>query len=175
VQTADQGNGLTCKVTATNKSGSASAVSNTLTVQAPKSPPPQPLVPKITIPASILGAFEGAVRIPLACASSTCAGTIELTERVVVRHRSGRHTTISRKTLVLGRVSYALAAGHKSTIIMRLNATGRRVLAGGRRSRRVSATVVVSVISGVTVSKAVVIRTPIVLREKLTAHKLKRR
>jgi hypothetical protein len=170
VQTADQGNGLTCKVTATNKSGSASALSNTLTVQIPKPPAPPPPVPMITIRSSVLGAFGGAVRIRLACARSTCAGTIELTERVVVRHRRGRHTTISRKTLVLGRASYALAAGRRGTVVVRLNATGRRVLAGGRRSRRVSATVVVSVISGVTVRKSVLIRTPIVLRGRLTAR-----
>jgi Carboxypeptidase regulatory-like domain len=154
VQSADDGNGLTCKVTATNKTGSVAAVSNTLTVPVPPPPPPPP--PVLTVSSSQVAVSGGAARVPIACANGTCAGTIELTEQVMVRHRHGTRTTSQKKTLVLGKASYALAAGQHTTIAVRLTAAGRNALAKAKHHQlrvRISA----AVISGASVSKPVLL------------------
>lgn len=154
VQMADQGNGLTCKVTATNKNGSAAAVSNTLTVPIPSpAPPPGPV---LTVSSAKLVVSGGSVRIPISCANATCAGTIELTEQIVVKHRHGKHTTSQKKTLVLGKASYALAAGQHATIVVHLTAAGRNALAKARH-HRLSVRISASVISGASVSKPVML------------------
>jgi Carboxypeptidase regulatory-like domain len=155
VQAADQGNGLTCKVTATNKSGSVAALSMTLIVPVPAPPPPP--TPIIELPNSKLVASGSSARVPIVCRGATCAGTIELTERVIVRHRHGRKT---RKTLVLGRGAYVLAAGHSATVLVRLTATGRRVLATARH-HRLSARLSASVIGGATKFASVVLSEPV--------------
>jgi hypothetical protein len=168
VQSADIGNGLTCKITATNKNGSAAAVSNTLIVSVPSAPPPTPK-PEIRLLSARLSAFGAAVRVPLACANANCTGTIELTKRVAVKRRRGHRTLM--KTLILGRGSYSLAAGRTATIAAHLTATGMRVLAGGRRERRVPLTIVVSLAGGPTVQRSIVVRPPLMTSGKLTAHK----
>jgi Carboxypeptidase regulatory-like domain len=147
VQTADRGTGLACRVTATNKYGSAAAVSNTLTV--PAAPPPPPPVPVITLSSTKIVVSGDAARVPLACANANCTGTIELTEQIVVRHRKG-HRTISRKrTLLLGKGSYALSAGQRATILIHLTHTGKHAL-NQARHHRLSATARVSVTGGAT-------------------------
>jgi hypothetical protein len=153
VQAADQGNGLTCKVTGTNKSGSAAAVSNTLIVPVPA---PPPLTPAVRLLGGKLVVSANSALVPIACATATCAGTIELTERVVVKHRHGRKT---RRTLVLGQTIYALAAGHSATIAVRLTSTGRRALAKAKH-HRLSAKVSVSAIGGATAIGSVVLSAP---------------
>lgn len=152
VQAADQGNGLTCKVTAKNASGTVAAVSNTLTVPIP--PPPPPVIALLSSRLAVLG---GAARVPIACAGANCAGTIELTEQVVVRHRHG-HRKI-RRTLVLGSVPYALAAGHSATVPVGLSATARRALAAARH-HRLAARIAVSVIGGAAQAGSVVLIGP---------------
>jgi hypothetical protein len=153
VQTADEGTGLACKVTATNKHGSASAVSNTLTVPTPPPPPPSPIV---ELPSTKLIVSGGSARVPLICAGSTCAGTIELTEQIVVKHRHHGRTRSRRETIVLARGSYALAAGQTATIFVRLTHAGKNALARARR-HQLSATARVSVIGGATQYASVVL------------------
>jgi len=152
VQTADQGNGLTCKVTASNKNGKAAAVSNTLTVPVPS--PPPPAGPVLTVSSAKIVVSGGSARVPISCANATCAGTIELTEQVVVKHRHGRHTTSQKETLVLGKASYALAAGQRATIVVHLTGAGRNALAKAKH-HRLSVRISASVISGASVSKPV--------------------
>ncbi len=158
VQTADQGTGLACKVTATNKHGSASAVSNTLTVPVPKPPPPPPPPPKpeVKLLTPYIVASGDSVGVPISCAKATCTGTIELTEQIVTRHRRGRHRIIRRKTVVLGRGSYSLAAGHSATIVIGLTSTGRHALAKARH-HRLSVRLLVFVSGGATLSRSVVL------------------
>ena len=118
VQAADRGHGLACQVTATNKNGSAAAVSNVLRV--PLAPLPLPLpAPVVGLLTSKIVVSHGWARVPITCANASCTGTITLTERVVVRHHRGRRTTFTRKTLILSKGSYALAAGHSATIRIR--------------------------------------------------------
>jgi hypothetical protein len=153
VQAADQGNGLTCRVTGTNKSGSAAAVSNTLIVPVP---PPPPLTPVVKLLGGNLVVSGNSVRVPIACAGATCAGAIELTERVVVKHRHGRKT---RRTLVLGRTTYALAASRSAAIAVRLTSAGRSALARAKH-HRLSARVSASAIGGATAIRSIVLSEP---------------
>ncbi len=129
VQATDQGNGVTCRVTATNKFGKVSAVSNTLIVPVPAPPPPIPVLELLKSKIIVSG---NSANVPISCTSATCAGTIELTEQVVVKHRHGRKTT---KTLVLGRAAYALAAGHSATIAVHLTSAGKGALATAKHHR----------------------------------------
>ena len=155
VQTADQGNGLACRVTATNKSGSAAAVSETLMVPVPVIAPPKP---DVTVLSSEIVVEGDSARVPIACVDANCSGTIELTEQIVVRHRKGKGgRRISRKeTVVLGKGSYALAQGHSGTILVFLTSRGRNALAKARH-HRLSARLFASVVGGTTVSRSVVL------------------
>lgn len=153
VQTADQGNGLTCKVTATNKNGSASAVSNTLTVPVPV---PPPAVPVLTLSSARIVVSGNAARVSVSCANTICAGTIELTAQVAARHRHGRRAAARRRTIVLGRASYALTAGQNATIVVRLTGAGKRALAAAKH-HRLSAKLLASVTGGARVQSAVVL------------------
>jgi Carboxypeptidase regulatory-like domain len=154
VQTADQGTGLACKVTATNKYGSAAAVSSTLTV--PVAPPPPPPVPVITLATAKILVSGDTARVSLTCANANCTGTIELTEQIVVKHREGYRTISRKQTLILGRGSYALSAGHSATILVHLTHTGKHALTTARHHRLlVSARV--SVTGGATVRQPVVL------------------
>jgi hypothetical protein len=154
VQATDQGNGLTCKVTAKNSTATVAALSNTLIVPVP--PPPPPPSPSVELPVSKLMISGGVAKVPIVCAGSTCGGTIELSEQVTVKHRHGRKT---KKTLVLGRASYALLAGHSATIAVRLTSAGKSALAKAKH-HRLSAKLSASVIGGVTKSTSVVLSEP---------------
>jgi hypothetical protein len=160
VQAADQGTGLACEVTATNKYGSGSAVTSTLTATAPPvlaivSPEPLVTFPDARLVASVSGG-RVSVRVPVACASATCTGTIELTSRVVVKQRHGKKTTSKKETLILGRGAYSLAAGHTATIVIRLTASGKSTLADASH-HELSARASASVTGGKTAARAVLL------------------
>ena len=163
VQTADQGTGLACVVTATNEiekevSRSTSATSNTLTVALPlvASPPPPRVTPELILSSSKLVVSDGVARVPIACASANCSGTIELTEQEVLKTHKGRKTIVKKKTVVLGKVSYSLAAGHSATIGIRLTAAGKTTLAKAKH-HRLAVEAVASVTGGKAAKKAVVL------------------
>ncbi len=127
VQSADQGNGLTCKVTALNKYGSAAALSNTLTVPIPS---PPPLTPTVTIDRSKIVVRGDVVRVPISCgAGANCTGWVELLERVTVKHRHGHHSRNSTKNIVVGKATYTLAGGHETTVVIRLSHSAAHALA----------------------------------------------
>jgi Carboxypeptidase regulatory-like domain len=169
VQAADQGNGLSCIVTATNIYGKVSITSNTLTVPVPSAPPPPPLPkPAVKLLTPYIVASGGSARVPISCANTTCRGTVELTEQIVVRHRHHGRTRSRRETVVLARGSYALTAGQRATIRVYLTLAGRNALARARH-HRLSATARVSVTGGV--AKYVSIQ----LSEKPRKHSHRRR
>jgi hypothetical protein len=152
VQGADEGNGLTCKVTATNKSGSASALSNTLVVPVPTPPPPAPTV---SLSSTKFFAHGRTVGVRVTCAHASCIGSVELTE-LVTRH--GRHHAHAKRVpIVLGRGSYSLTAGHTATVLVRLNTSGAHALPPA--PHRLAVTVNVSVSGGATVSAPAVLAT----------------
>ncbi len=164
VQTADQGTGLACRVTATNKSGSAAAVSNTLAV--PAAPPPlPPMRPEVKLLSPRIVVSGSSARVPIVCAKATCAGTVELTERIVVRRRRRGRTRLRRETVLLGRASYGLGAGQSATISVHLTRTGRRALARARH-HRLPATAGVTVTGGTAIRESVVLTEPVHRRRR---------
>jgi Carboxypeptidase regulatory-like domain len=154
VQAVDVGNGLTCKVTATNESGSVAAVSNTLIVPVP-APPPLP-TPIVELAGSKLVVLGSSARVPIACAGATCTGTIELSGQIVVKHRKGRRTISKKQTVVLAKGLYSLAAGNSATIVVRLTAAGKSALAHAK-NHKLSAKGVVTVTGGPTVRSSLVL------------------
>jgi hypothetical protein len=163
VQTADQGTGLACVVTATNEietgvSRSTSATSNTLAVPLPlvTSPPPPRVTPRLTLSSSKLAVSDGVARMPIACASANCSGTIELTEQEVLKTHKGKKTIVKKKTVALGKISYSLAAGHSATIGIRLTVAGKTALAKAKH-HQLAVEAVASVIGGKVAGRAVVL------------------
>jgi hypothetical protein len=129
-------------------SSTPAAITSTV---APASP-----APVLTLSSTKLVISGGSVRVPIACASAACGGTIELTEQVVVKHRKGKKTTTKRSTVLLAKGSYSLAAGQKMTIVVHLTANAIRTLATANPHKR-SATAVVTVTGGTTVKKSVLL------------------
>jgi hypothetical protein len=175
VQTADQGNALVCVVTATNvlqvkkepHSVSVSAVSNTLTVPGTPvmiSPPPSP-PPVVGLSSSKSVVSAGSAPVALTCANANCTGTIELTEQTIVKQRKGKRTTSKKETVVLGKGSYSLAAGHSGTIDIHLTTAGKSALTKAQH-QRLSAKVHVSVTGGKTVEEAVALSEPPAAKHK---------
>jgi hypothetical protein len=166
VQAADVGNGLTCKVTATNKNGSAAAVSNTLIVTVPAA---VPATPQAAILSAKIAVSGGTARVPITCVSANCAGTVELAERIVTRHRRGRRIASSVSTLILGRAPYALTVGHGATILVHLTRAGRGALARARH-HRLLVTVLVSVRGGAT-ARATVVLSAVAAKRRPAKHR----
>jgi hypothetical protein len=159
VVAADQGNDLVCEVSATSKLGGASALSNALAVPAAPVAPVgiPPLPPRLALSSSkLLVTATGAASVPLSCTSASCSGTIELTEQVSVKVHKGTKTTTRKQTLVLGKGTYSLTAGHNATIVVHLTAAARAALAKAAH-HRLTAEVLATVTGGKTVKVAVVL------------------
>jgi hypothetical protein len=159
VVAADQGNELVCEVTATNKSGSASALSKAVTVPANLSvadlgPLPRPHLALSS--SKLLVSAAGAAGVSLSCANASCSGSIELTEQVSVKVRKGTKTITRKQTLVLGKGSYSLAAGHGAAIVIHLTAAARAALAKAAH-HRLTGDVLATVLGGTTVKGVVAI------------------
>ena len=158
IQSADQGTGLACKVSATNKNGSASAVSDTLSVPVTP-PPPAPTKPEVKLLSPRILVSGDSARVPISCAQATCTGTIELTERIAIRRRHRGRTRLRKETVVLGTGAYALSADRSATIFVHLTRAGRQRFAGARH-HRLRATLQVSVRGGTTARGRVVLSEP---------------
>ena len=156
VQTADQGHGLSCEVTATNGNGHASAASNTLVAPVPIPPPPPPPTPRIAFSTTKLVVSRGAAKVRISCAAAPCEGAIELTKQITVRHRIGGRTVSHKETLVLAKGVFALAAGHSGVFVVHLTRTGKSTLAHAPHHRLV-ALLVVSVRLGKTIKGSIAI------------------
>jgi Carboxypeptidase regulatory-like domain len=138
VQAADVGHGLACEVSATNDAGHAGARSNPVAVT----------LPAVTLSSTKIVVSGGSARVPIACANATCAGKIELTGQV--KHKG------KKKTVVLAKGSYSLAAGKKATITVRLTAGGKSALAKAK-GHKLSGKAITTVTGGVTGKKSVVL------------------
>jgi Carboxypeptidase regulatory-like domain len=159
VQTADQGTGLACVVTATNEiekevSRSISATSNTLMVPLPLVTSPPAPHSRVTLSSTKLAVSGGIVRVPIACAEASCSGSIELTEQKLVKSHKGKKAITKKQTVILGKASYSLAVGHSATISVRLTATGETALSKAKH-HDLAAKVSVSVAGGTTLSESV--------------------
>jgi hypothetical protein len=150
---ADAGHSVSCQVTATNIKGHRSATSAAIGIPAPPPPPPPP-APQVVVIGSKLSVSGKATKVHLACTRAACAGSVELTISVVVKHRKGKKTVSRRETLVLAKGSYSIAAGASANVTLRLTATGQKQLAHAKHSP-VSAEVRVTVAGGSTANKSV--------------------
>jgi hypothetical protein len=146
VQTADVGHNLVCEVTATNVAGHTAARSAAVAV----------ILPTVTLSSSKIAVSGGSARVPVACANAACSGEIEITGQVVA---GGKGKKAKKETVTLAKGSYSLAAGKKATIAISLTATGRSAL-GKAKGHKLSGNTSVTVISGKTVKKPVVISEP---------------
>lgn len=144
VQATDVGHSLACEVGATNYAGHASAKSNPLAVT----------LPAVTVSKAKIVVSGGSARVPIACANAACAGTIELTGQIAVKSKGKKKA--KKKTVVLGKGSYSLAAGKSATIVVRLAAAGKSALAKAK-GHKLSGKAGVTVTGGVTVTKPVVL------------------
>ena len=144
VQAADIGHGLVCEVTATNVAGHTAARSAAIAV----------ILPAVTLPSSKILASGASAQVPIVCANATCTGTIELTAQV-----KGKGRKAKKKTVIVARGAYSLAAGKKATISVRLTAAGKSALATAR-GHRLSGNTSVTVTSGTTVKKSIVLSEP---------------
>lgn len=75
----------------------------------------------------------------LACRSTTCKGLLELTltKKTKVHHKG--KTRLERKTIVLAKASYTVAAGRTKLITIKLTAAGRKQIAKLSKHKHLSA------------------------------------
>ncbi|HEY1688300.1 MAG TPA: carboxypeptidase-like regulatory domain-containing protein [Solirubrobacteraceae bacterium] len=140
IQTADQGDSIVCQVAASNKSGSATAISNALAIPAPVVPPaPTPLLRLGA--GKQLAVHAGAVGVKLSCTVAACKGSVEL--------------TAAKGKTVLGKVAYTLAAGKSQTLSLKLNAAGKKALAKAKGHKGLSAELAASLEGGTSVSEKI--------------------
>jgi hypothetical protein len=138
VQSADEGHGLACEVTATNAAGHEASKSASVTVP----------VAAVTALTQRLAFVKDTAKASIACANAACAGTAELTARVGAKH--GR-----KRTVVIAKGSYSLVAGTHGTVTLRLTGAGAKAMLAAKH-RTLSGKLTVSVKLGKTVTRAVV-------------------
>lgn len=104
------------------------------------SSPASPSSPSPTAKLSLRGrpaAVAQGVRVRLACAGATCAGSARLTVTELVRSRDGKlvglagptRSGIRRKTIAVGGITFTVRPGHTAVLTVRLNPAGRKLLA----------------------------------------------
>jgi hypothetical protein len=139
VQSADLGHGLACEVTATNAAGHETGKSASVTVP----------VPAVTTSTSRLVFVKDTAKAKIACASAACSGTVEVTARVGAKH--GR-----KRTVVIAKGSYSLAAGAHGTVGLRLTGGGAKAMLAARH-RTLSGKLTISVKVGKTRARSVLL------------------
>jgi Carboxypeptidase regulatory-like domain len=139
VQSADLGHGLACEVTATNAAGHEASKSASVTVP----------VPAVTISSSRLVFAKDTATAKIACVSAACSGTAEITARVGAKH--GR-----KRTVVIAKGSYSLAAGAHGTVVLRLTGRGAKAVLATRH-RTLPGKLTISVKVGKTLARSVLV------------------
>jgi hypothetical protein len=137
VQTADEGHGLACEVTATNAAGHEASKSASVPVP----------VAAVTVSTSRLAFVKDTAKASIACANAACSGTVEITASVGAKHH--------KKTVVIAKGSYSLAAGTHGTVALRLTGRGAKAMLAAKH-RTLSGKLTISVKLGKTVARAVV-------------------
>jgi Carboxypeptidase regulatory-like domain len=137
VQTADEGHSLACEVTATNAAGHEASKSSSVAVP----------VAAVTVSSSRLVFVKDTAKANVACANAACSGTVEITASVGAKHGH-------KKTVVIAKGSYTLAAGTHGTITLRLTGPGAKAMLAARH-RTVSGKLTIAVAQGKTVARTV--------------------
>ena len=92
--------------------------------------------PRLTLPAGV-PLRGGTASFPVQCLVVDCRGTLRLANRRL----AGAAAASATKTISYGTASFALAAGHKGNVKVKLNRAGRALLAHGHRRASVWANV----------------------------------
>lgn len=149
VQAADQGQTITCQVTASNVAGAASATSNGVAIPVPavkeetkppteetkppvkeevKEPAPEP-TPGVAVAGGVAKVKAGKALLKLHCTGAgACEGSLKLIykekiKKVVKRH--GKVEVLHRtKTLIVGKAKFSIAAGGHETLKVKLTKLG---------------------------------------------------
>jgi hypothetical protein len=98
--------------------------------------------PVVTILGSKLVISGGTATVHVACSEATCEASIELVTQVAAkRHKDKSAFALShtRETLVLATGSFSLAQDHSRTVVLRLTAAGKRMLAHANRHHPIAA------------------------------------
>jgi hypothetical protein len=130
VTSADTGNTLACRVTATNVAGSAAATSAAVSVTIP------PVVGKIgtsRVGKATVSGTTAAVHVSCAgAASQKCTITLKMT--IIESVRAGKIVALSastkttHRTVSVGSRTVTLVGGHSETVHLKLTAAGRKLL-----------------------------------------------
>lgn len=149
VQEADQGQTISCMVTASNAAGSASAKSNGLAIPSPPPPPakeevkppakeegktqaPQPK-PSMVVASGVAKVTGDNAELELTCSGgSACNGSLKLVymERIkkVVTRKGRRQVKHVVKKVTIAKASFSLAANGSETLKVKLTAAGRKLV-----------------------------------------------
>lgn len=123
----------TITATATNQAGLSQSASLTVTYVPPNPPPPQP-AHALAHAVGLVSGANGRATFTISCAGASgtsCA--VRATLSTLEHRRKGRAVAVSArtklKTLVIGSASVTIAAGHRATVRVKLDKTGRELLA----------------------------------------------
>jgi len=181
-QSADEGHGVSCKVSTANVAGSqigtGQAISPSVTI-APGSTTggsggasggaspagtmtgalgsPLLQAPLVTLMTSKLVMSGGSAPVRVACSQAACQGSIELVMQVATGGRGegrGKSALARRATLVLAAGSFSLTEGKDGCILLRLTPAGRQKLAHARH-HPIAAKLILSVKGGGTATRSV--------------------
>jgi hypothetical protein len=89
--------------------------------------------PVVTVPTSKIVISSGSAQVLLQCGNATCRGSVELIVQVPYIHREGTKAASHREELTLARGSFSFAEAQRATVMLRLTAAGRRLLAHAKR------------------------------------------
>jgi hypothetical protein len=155
-QSADEGHGVSCKVSTANVAGSQTgtgqAISPSVTItpgsttggsggaSGGASPAgtmtgalgsPLLQAPLVTLMTSKLVMSGGAATVRLGCGQATCQGSMELAVQVP-ENAKGKTAADHKATLVLATGSFSLAEGKDGSVLLHLTSAGRQKLAHAR-------------------------------------------
>jgi hypothetical protein len=153
VQSADEGAGLSCEVTAQNTVARKSATSAAAAIPGPPHGPTNPK-PRVAVTSPKIAVSGSSASVHIRCGEAECRGSIELTVEIVGRESKGGRKVKRSTTLVLAEGSFSLATGKSAIVRLRLTAAGKRRL-GHVGRRAIAAEIRVSVRGGATVVESV--------------------
>lgn len=164
----------TITATATNIFGDTASAHTTVTYAPPSSPP------TLTMRGTPRATARG-VQLTLVCTAptgQTCDGTAVLTTRerrkgtrvlgVSARRQHRARKRTRHVTITVGRTQLKLAAGQTETVLVRLNPTGRRLLA---RFHRLPVALVVTLSNGAAGRPTVVVKRKLAIRAPKHKHR----
>jgi hypothetical protein len=104
-----------------------------------------------------VGVSGGMAPVDVECQAAVCRGSIELTVQAPVKDGKGKTAAARKATLVLAKGSFSLAEGKRGTVVLHLTAAGRERFAHASRHHPIAAELTLSVRSGKTATKSVLV------------------